>query len=95
MIIEEIRIPESRAQHIWQAHQVTEEEVYEAFEDDELHVERIPDDLPDRPGRLYAAFGRASNGRLLTVVFRYFADGTAYVITSRDMTANEKNRYQK
>ncbi|MCL6441903.1 MAG: BrnT family toxin [Alicyclobacillus sp.] len=96
MEIDEILIPESREQHLWQAHQVTPDEVYEAFEDEDIRIERARDELPGRSGLLYLAFGRAENGRLLLIVFRYFADNrTAYVITARDMTTKEKRKYMR
>ena len=94
MEIDEILIPESREQHLRQAHQVSPDEVYEAFEDETLRIERALDERTERPGRLYIGFGRAINGRLLTIVFRYFVDNRmAYVITARDMTAREKRKY--
>ena len=96
MNIDRILIPTSREAHIEQAHQVNRDEVYDAFEDDDLQVARTRDELPDRPGRLYIAFGRAENGRLLTLIFRYFPEEkTAYVITARDMTPREKRRYHR
>ena len=96
MDIDRILIPPSREAHLGQAHQVNRDEVYDAFEDDALQIGRIRDERPDRQGRLYVAFGRAENGRLLTVIFRYFLeDQTAYVITARDMTAMEKRRYRR
>lgn len=96
MDIDRILIPPSREAHIGQAHQVHRDEVYDAFEDDDLQITRTRDERPDRPGRLYVAFGRAENGRLLTLIFRYFPeDKTAYVITARDMTAREKRRYRR
>ena len=96
MDIDRFLIPPRREAHIGQSHQVNRDEVYDAFEDDDVQIGRIRDERPDRQGRLYVAFGRAENGRLLTVIFRYFLeDQTAYVITARDMTAMEKRRYRK
>lgn len=96
MNIDRILIPPSREAHIGQAHQVHRDEVYDAFEDDDIQITRAQDDRPDHSGRLYVAFGRAENGRLLTVIFRYFPDDlTAYVITARDMTVKEKRQYRK
>ena len=96
MNIDRILMPPSRETHIGQAHQVHRDEVYDAFEDDDLQILRTRDDRPDHSGRLYVAFGRAENGRLLTVIFRYFLDNqTEYVITARDMTVKEKRRYGK
>ena len=96
MDIDRILVPLGREAHIGQAHQVNRDEVYEAFEDDNLRIARTRDEQPDRPGRLYVGFGRAENGRLLTVIFRYFPeDKTAYVITARDMTPREKRRYRR
>lgn len=94
MDIEKILIPESREQHIWQAHQVTLDDVYEVFDDPDLQVWQADDSSAERPGRLYWAYGRALNGRLLAVVFRYFSDRNAYVITARDMDEKEKRRYK-
>ena len=96
MDIDRILIPPGREAHIGQAHQVNRDEVYEAFEDEDLQIARTRDERPDRQGHLNVAFGRAENGRLLTVIFRYFPeDRTAYVITARDMTGKEKRRYRK
>lgn len=95
MDIDRILIPPSREAHIGQAHEVNRDEAYEVFEDEDLQIARTRDERPDRQGHLYVAFGRAENGRLLTVIFRYFLeDRTAYVITARDMTGREKRRYR-
>ena len=94
MEINEIRIPESREQHIWQAHQVTPDDVYDVFDDPDLQIWHADDSSSkEHAGQLYWAYGRASNGRLLAVIFRYFPDRNAYVITVRDMDEKEKRRY--
>lgn len=94
MDIDKILIPESREQHLWQAHQVTPDDLYEVFDDPDLQVWLSEDSFGERPGRLYWAYGRSSNGRLLAVIFRYLPDRHAYVVTARDMDAKEKRRYK-
>lgn len=90
-----IQIPYSREQHIWQAHQVTPDEVYEAFEDEQLQIWRAPEPADEnRKGNLYWAYGQAVNGRYLAILFRYFPDHNVYVITARDMDSREKQRYR-
>lgn len=96
MHIDRIQIPPSRADHLWHAHQVTPEEVYEAFEDEGLQIWHMASQpLDERPGSVYWAYGQASNGRLLAVLFRYYPDHNIYVITARNMDVREQRRYRR
>jgi uncharacterized DUF497 family protein len=46
------------------------------------------------PGEdLYAAFGRSENGRYLAIFYIRKTADTVLIISARDMTRNEKNRY--
>lgn len=95
MHIEHVHIPYSREQHIWQAHQVTPDEVHDTFEDEYLQIWRAPEPAGEaKKGNLYWAYGQASNGRYLAVLFRYYRDHNVYVITARDMDSREKHRYR-
>lgn len=89
MIIEDVIITPQREDHMWQAHMVSADEVLDVFDDSDTIY------WNSGPGRIYLAYGRATNGRLLTVAFRYFEDGNAYVITDRNMEDTEKRRYRR
>ena len=48
----------------------------------------------ERPGEnLYSALGQTESGRRLTVFFIRKRDGTALVISARDMSRTERRRY--
>jgi len=82
-------ITPEREDHMWQAHMVSVDEIFDVFDDPATMY------WNSGPGRIYMAYGCASNGRLLTVVFRYFEDGNVYVITTRNMDDSEKRRYKR
>jgi uncharacterized DUF497 family protein len=42
---------------------------------------------------LYAAFGQSDDGRYLAVFFIRKSADTVMIVSARDMTRNEKNRY--
>ncbi|MHB1685084.1 MAG: BrnT family toxin [Bacilli bacterium] len=92
MVFGEIIITLTQEEHMMQAHQVTAEEILEALEDPHFHVQLLGTDT--RPGKLYYGYGRAANGRLLTVTLRVFPDGNVFVITGRDMSARDKRKYR-
>ncbi len=78
---------EDVVQKIGSQHGVTIEEVQEAFEDPHALITR---------GRWETrlVYGRTEAGRYLLVVTRPEGGAVLWLITARDMTANEKNRYQ-
>ncbi|MHB1629801.1 MAG: hypothetical protein ACYCVB_15790 [Bacilli bacterium] len=88
----EIIITLAQEDHMMQAHQVTAEEVRQALEDPDVRVQLLGTD--GRPGKLYYGYGRAGNGRLLTIVLRVFPDGNVFVITARDMFTWDKRKYR-
>lgn len=90
-------IRESQRRHLWQAHQVRAREVHEAlFEDPASRGYRVPDPERRSDSRLYQLFGQTQDGRLLMVLLRVFRDGSAYLVTARDMTAHEvRRRYRR
>ena len=44
---------------------------------------------------VYAALGKTNAGRFLVVFFIYKKDHYALILSARDMTRGEKNRYEK
>jgi hypothetical protein len=42
---------------------------------------------------VYAAFGRTNTGRLLSVFFVYTEDQRAIIVSARDMTLRERQKY--
>ena len=69
--------------------------------------DEVRDILTDRPHfrfvekghrrgeNVYAALGQTKNGRYLIVFFVYKKNGQALIISARDMTDAERNRYEK
>jgi len=43
----------------------------------------------------YLALGTTEDGRRLAVVFTFKADGSAYIITARDMDKKERRLYRR
>ena len=74
-------------------HNVTQDEVRETFTGSPRFrfVER-----GNQPGEdLYAVLGRTYAGRYLVVFFIYKKDGSALIISGRDMNDKERRRYAK
>ena len=44
---------------------------------------------------VYAAMGQTNNGRYLIVFFVYKKNGYALILSARDMTHNERKRYEQ
>jgi uncharacterized DUF497 family protein len=93
--IQELLWREDRVEHIAR-HGVAPEEVEEALFDDRHGVllrvgpaERNPDET------VYRYFGRTSAGRHLLVVLLYLGDAVAMPITARDMTGQERRRFDE
>ncbi len=94
MVIKQLIIRESRQQHLWQAHKVKAEEVYESvLIDVKRKIYRAPETIENKKGKLYFVFGETLSGRCLITLLRIFEDGNAYVISSREMNAREKRKY--
>lgn len=87
-----IHISPRVAAKIWAKHGVSEEEVYEVFENPEV----VPEIR--RSSRIrgsYLAFGRTLAGRYLTVALYPQSRGHVRVATARDMSDNERALYQR
>jgi hypothetical protein len=94
-IIAELFWRDDRIEHI-AGHSITPDEVEEAlFEDRDgllLRVgpaERNPDET------IYRYFGRTSAGRHLMIVLLYIGGGLAMPITAREMTRQERRRFDE
>jgi uncharacterized DUF497 family protein len=92
-LIEHLFWREDRVDHIAR-HALTPEEVEEALFDDRGGVllrvgpaERNPDE------RIYRYFGRTSAGRHILVVLLDLGGGVAMPITAREMTRQERKRF--
>lgn len=44
---------------------------------------------------VYAAMGQTNSGRYLIIFFVYKKDGSALILSARDMTKNERKRYEQ
>jgi uncharacterized DUF497 family protein len=73
-------------------HNVSEEEVYEVFEnpDAAVKIRRSP-----RVKDAYIALGRTWAGRYLTVPFYRKSEGLIHIGSARDMTSNECTLYER
>ncbi|MFZ0546681.1 MAG: BrnT family toxin [Candidatus Promineifilaceae bacterium] len=72
-------------------HNVWPEEVEEVLRG-KLHIRFM--EKGHRPGEdLYAAFGQSDDGRYLAVFYIRKTADTVIIVTARDMTSKEKNRY--
>ncbi len=82
---------EEVVEKLWWKHQVTIEEVQEAFAN-RPRVERM--EKGHHKGEdVYVAFGQTDAGRYLTIIFIYKLDHHALIITARDMIPKERRRY--
>ena len=68
-----------------QKHQVTRNEIEEVFVDKGLY------DAED----VYASLGKTEAGRFLIIFFIYKKEHYALILSARDMTRGEKNKYEK
>jgi len=81
------------ATKIWDKHRVEPEEVEEVFENRPRIFcgpkgHRVGEDV-------YYALGRTGEGRYLFVVYIKKRDGRALILSARDMTAKERQRFGK
>jgi valyl-tRNA synthetase len=76
-----------------QKHAVTQEEVTEVFDSKPL-IQRI--EKGERPGEdVYAAYGRSAAGRYLAVFFLYKKEQRALIVSARQMTQRERQKYER
>jgi uncharacterized DUF497 family protein len=73
-------------------HSVSEEEIYEVFEnpDASVLIRRSP-----KVKDVYVALGRTWAGRYLSIAFYRKTAGLIHVASARDMASNERNFYQR
>ncbi|HEY7064985.1 MAG TPA: BrnT family toxin [Chloroflexota bacterium] len=85
--IRDVIVTPEQAEHIWEKHRVTPEEV-----DEVCFAE--PWSLRGRDGS-YACFGETEAGRYLVVFLYPRGRGVFAVATARDMTDAERRRYRQ
>ncbi len=88
--IAELRILERIEEKLWQKHRVSMYEVEEVL----LDVDPAPYAERGREG-LWLIYGRTDAGRYLLVVLADHGGGVAWVVTAREMTDAERNRYRR
>jgi uncharacterized protein len=74
-------------------HQVDEAEVVEVLQGRPRISRKEAGHMPGED--VFAAFGRTSQGRLLSVFFVYTKEKRAIIVSARDMTTKEESRYAK
>ncbi len=77
---------------IWK-HNVEEQEIIEVFENQPIFQYKEVDHKLRED--VYAAFGRTNMGRLLSIFFVYTLDKRAIIVSARDMSQKERNKYVK
>ncbi|HYU32221.1 MAG TPA: BrnT family toxin [Thermoanaerobaculia bacterium] len=93
MRIEGIIWIEDIVDKLWRKHRVAEVEVEEVLQNRPRFrfVEK-----GHRAGEdVYAALGRTDAGRLLIVFFIYKEDAHALIVSAREMTSTERERYER
>ena len=75
---------------LWK-HGVEEWEVIEVMENRPKFIFKEPGHRLDED--VYAAFGRTISGRYMSVFFVHTRDGRAIIVSARDMTAKEREKY--
>ena len=90
MRVEEIFISETVEDKLFSKHGVIRDEIEDLFwySDYNLIIRRT------REGK-YTAFGRSLEGRYLTAVFAKKGRGAIRIVTARDMTKAERQRYRR
>ena len=84
---------EEIVEKIRQKHKVTQEEVREVFRNSK-HFRFV--EKGHYPGEnVYSALGQTDAGRYLIVFFVYKKSRQALIVSARDMTDAERNRYEK
>lgn len=90
MLIHELIWPEDRVDHI-AAHGVEPEEVEEVCFGQPLVLRARSEGM----NPVYYVLGLTNAGRHLFCVVIRFPDGRGYPVTAREMTVNEKRRFQQ
>lgn len=84
---------EEIVEKIKQKHNVTQDEVREVLQNSR-HFRFV--EKGHYPGEnVYSALGQTDVGRYLIVFFVYKKDRQALIVSARDMTDAERNRYEK
>ncbi len=83
---------ESIVEKLEQKHSVVQQEVVELFASSPHY--RYVEKGHQAGENVYAALGRTESGRYLIVFFVLKTTRKALVISARDMTANERKRYE-
>ena len=84
---------EEIVEKIEQKHNVTQDEVREVFRNSQ-HFRFV--EKGHYPGEnVYSALGQTDAGRYLIVFFVYKKNKQALIVSARDMTDGERNRYEK
>ena len=75
-------------EHIWEGHHLSIEEVDEAFHDSEALI---------HTGKHHrqVVYGQTGGGRYLTIIIEPISRKKAWLITARDMTDSERQRYKR
>ena len=77
---------------LWK-HNVEEHEVIEVLENRPKFQLKEAGHMPGE--NVYAAFGKTTESRYLSVFFVYTQDKRAIIVSARDMTQKERNNYVK
>ncbi|MFY9823047.1 MAG: BrnT family toxin [Thermoanaerobaculia bacterium] len=93
MRIEEIVWLEEIVEKLWRKHAVETDEVSDVLGSRPKFFFVEKGHRPDE--NLYLALGRTEAGRFLAVYFIYKPTRQALIVSSRDMTAAERKRYER
>ncbi len=77
---------------LWK-HNVEEHEIIEVLENRPIFQLKEAGYIPGE--NVYAAFGKTTKHRYLSVFFVYTQDKRAIIVSARDMTQKERNKYVK
>ena len=88
MIQAELLWDDETIEHIWERHRLSIEEVDEAFHDPEALIHG------GRGGR-QLIYGQTGGGRYLVIVVEFESRRKAWLVTARDMTDAERQRYRR
>ena len=88
MIEAELLWDDASIEHIWERHHLRIEEVDEAFHNPKALIHT------GRYGR-QVVYGQTEGGRYLTIIVKFESRHTAWLITARDMTNSERQRYKR
>ena len=92
MFINDIVIDPYVADKIRSKHHVSEQEVYEIFENDE---ETVWIRRSHKVGGRYVAYGQTLGGRYLFVPFELDEENTAHIVSAREMDEAERRLYRR